>query len=86
MNKKMQKIVRSAAAGLLALTMLVTDFGGNALTAQASGTVSASESSKTEQRIVTLGNFENGSLAFSDSGKSSEILGVGETVTVNATP
>ncbi len=86
MNKKMQKIVRSAAAGLLALTMLVTDFGGNALTAQASGTVSASESSKTEQRIVTLGNFENGSLAFSDSGKSSEILGVGEIVTVNATP
>ncbi len=77
-----------AFAGLLAAAMLITSSGLESVVAYAAedSSVSESESSETEQRTVTLGNFENGTLAFSDSNKSSKDYAVGETVTVYATP
>ncbi len=87
MKKKVRKALQSAFAGLLAAAMLITSSGLESVVAYAAedSSVSESESSET-MRTVTLGNFENGTLAFSDSNKSSKDYAVGETVTVYATP
>ena len=89
MDKK-RKTFRQAMCGVLSCAMLLTNLSTSGLTAFAATdfetTATETGAEATVERTVTLGNFENGTLAFADSKKSSVDFSVGEEVTVIATP
>ena len=88
MDKK-KRTFRQAMCGVLSCAMLLTSLSTSGLTAFATSPETPATDTEVEssvQRTVTLGNFENGSLSFSNSKKSSADFAVGDEVTVVATP